>query len=216
MNYLNSNFYTSSVYTDYTMEKENHYLKVMLGMNTEEYIVRSLSAQRSDVITSSIPEISASVGADKINNDGNNPTQYKNWATAGFFGRINYTFKDRYLLEANLRYDGSSRFLRDQRWNLFPSFSLGWNMAYEEFFAPLSSVVNTFKPRLSWGMLGNQNTDAFYPFYLTQTVIANGGSWLMGNIRPTTAAVPGLVSSSLTWEKITPMSVSTSDCSTTA
>lgn len=82
-------------------------------MNTEEYIVRSLSAQRSDVISGLIPEISASVGEDKINNDDNNPTQYRNWATAGFFGRINYSYKERYLFEANLRYDGSSRFLRD-------------------------------------------------------------------------------------------------------
>lgn len=58
MNYLNSNFYTTSFYTDYTLEKNDHYLKVMLGMNTEEYIVRSLSAQRSDVISGLIPEIS--------------------------------------------------------------------------------------------------------------------------------------------------------------
>lgn len=202
MNYLNSNFYTTSFYTDYTLEKNDHYLKVMLGMNTEEYIVRSLSAQRSDVISGLIPEISASVGEDKINNDDNNPTQYRNWATAGFFGRINYSYKERYLFEANLRYDGSSRFLRDQRWNLFPSFSFGWNMAHESFFAPLTKVINTFKPRVSWGMLGNQNTDEFYPFYLTQNVIANGGSWLMGGVRPTTSGVPGLVSSTLTWEKI--------------
>ena len=202
MNYLNSNFYTTSFYTDYTLEKNDHYLKVMLGMNTEEYIVRSLSAQRSDVISGLIPEISASVGEDKINNDDNNPTQYRNWATAGFFGRINYSYKERYLFEANLRYDGSSRFLRDQRWNLFPSFSFGWNMAHESFFAPLTKVINTFKPRVSWGMLGNQNTDAFYPFYLTQKVVANGGSWLIGGVRPTTSGVPGLVSSTLTWEKI--------------
>lgn len=202
MNYLNSNFYTTSFYTDYTLEKNDHYLKVMLGMNTEEYIVRSLSAQRSDVISGLIPEISASVGEDKINNDDNNPTQYRNWATAGFFGRINYSYKERYLFEANLRYDGSSRFLRDQRWNLFPSFSFGWNMAHESFFAPLTKVINTFKPRVSWGMLGNQNTDEFYPFYLTQNVVANGGSWLMGGVRPTISGVPGLVSSTLTWEKI--------------
>ena len=77
MNYLNSNFYTTSFYTDYTLEKNDHYLKVMLGMNTEEYIVRSVSAQRSDVISGLIPEISAAVGEDKINNDDNNPTSIK-------------------------------------------------------------------------------------------------------------------------------------------
>lgn len=75
-------------------------------------------------------------------------------------------------------------------------------MAHESFFAPLTKVINTFKPRVSWGMLGNQNTDEFYPFYLTQNVVANGGSWLMGGVRPTISGVPGLVSSTLTWEKI--------------
>lgn len=55
------------------------------------------------------------------------------WATTGFFGRVNYDYKGRYLAEVNMRYDGTSRFLRDNRWNLFPSFSLGWNMAREAF-----------------------------------------------------------------------------------
>lgn len=58
---------------------------------------------------------------------------YSEWATAGFFGRVNYDYKGRYLAEVNMRYDGTSRFLRDNRWNLFPSFSLGWNMAREAF-----------------------------------------------------------------------------------
>lgn len=86
-------------------------------MNTEENKYRDLSAQRDNVITPSIPEISASVGEDKINN-----AYVYDWATAGFFGRINYNYDDRYLAEFNIRYDGSSRFLRDQRWNVFPRF----------------------------------------------------------------------------------------------
>ena len=62
-----------------------------------------------------------------------------------------------------MRYDGTSRFLRDNRWNLFPSFSLGWNMAREAFFEDLTDLISTFKIRGSWGELGNQNTDNWYP-----------------------------------------------------
>ncbi|WP_129697163.1 SusC/RagA family TonB-linked outer membrane protein [Parabacteroides goldsteinii] len=195
--YLNSNFYTTSVYTDYTLQLKDHYFKALIGMNTEEYVYRELSAQRPDVISSLVPEISASTGEDKINS-----SKYNDWSTAGFFGRINYSYKDRYMVEMNVRYDGSSRFLRDQRWNVFPSFSLGWNVARESFFEPISNIINTLKPRVSWGMLGNQNTDSYYPFYLTQSVTANGGNWLMNGGKPTTAGVPGMVSSTLTWEKI--------------
>lgn len=184
------------MYTDYTLQIKDHYFKALVGMNTEEYVYRELAAQRPDVISSLIPEISAATGEDKINS-----SKYNDWSTAGFFGRLNYSYKDRYMAEVNVRYDGSSRFLKDQRWNVFPSFSLGWNLARESFFEPINNIINTLKPRVSWGMLGNQNTDSYYPFYLTQSVTANGGNWLMDGSRPTTAGVPGMVSSTLTWEK---------------
>jgi len=193
----NSNFYTSSIYSDYTLFKGEHMLKGMLGMNTEEFKTRALGASRSDVISPLVPEIGAATGEDKITN-----SSLYDWATAGFFGRLNYTYKDRYLLEANLRYDGSSRFLSDQRWTWLPSFSLGWNIAEEPFFAPFTNIVNQLKPRASWGKLGNQNTQLIYPFYLTQEVNANGGGWLINGNRPTIANVPGMISNYLTWEKV--------------
>ncbi len=93
-----------------------------------------------------------------------NPTAkggYNTWTTAGFFGRLNYDYKGRYLLEANIRYDGSSRFLRENRWNWFPSFSAGWNIAQEAFWENLAQTVNTLKLRASWGELGNQNTEGW-------------------------------------------------------
>lgn len=195
--YENSNFYTTSFYTDYTIQKNDHYFKALIGMNTEEYVVRNLDAQRSDVISALVPQIGAATGEDKINE-----AKYRDWATAGFFARVNYAFKERYLVEANIRYDGSSRFLRDQRWNAFPSFSLGWNVARERFFEPLNGIINTLKPRVSWGMLGNQNTESFYPFYLTQNVKSSNGNWLMDGNRPTVAQTPGMVSRYLTWEKV--------------
>lgn len=196
--FLTSNFYNTSFYTDYTFEKKGHYAKVLLGMNTESYIVRETGAERSGVITDEFPELGAATGLDIITK-----ASLKDWATAGFFARLNYVYKERYLVEANVRYDGSSRFLRDQRWNVFPSFSLGWNIARESFMEPINSIIGTLKPRVSWGMLGNQNTgDAFYPFYLSQVVKANQGTWLMNDKITNLAEVPGMVSGLLTWEKV--------------
>ena len=118
-----------------------------------------------------------------------------------WFGRVNYDFAGRYLFEANLRYDGSSRFLRANRWNFFPSFSAGWNIAREKFWEPLTDYVNTLKLRASWGQLGNQNTDNWYPFYPTIGFSSQGGNWLINGAKPNTASQPSLVSSTLTWEK---------------
>lgn len=85
------------------------------------------------------------------------------WALRSFFGRINYNYKERYLFEANIRYDGSSRFAKGHRWGLFPSFSGGWRISEEAFWEPLRSTFDNFKIRASWGQLGNQNIGT-YPF----------------------------------------------------
>ncbi len=109
------------------------------------------------------------------------------------------------MLEANLRYDGSSRFIGDQRWGLFPSFSAGWNIAREAFFEPLNSVVGTLKVRASWGQLGNNNTDstdAWYPFYQNMPTGTASSSWLINGTQQNVAGLPGIVSSLMTWETI--------------
>ncbi|MCI5582074.1 MAG: SusC/RagA family TonB-linked outer membrane protein, partial [Phocaeicola plebeius] len=128
---------------------------------------------------------------------------YDKWTTAGFFGRLNYDYKGRYLFEANIRYDGSSRFLRDNRWNWFPSFSAGWNIAQEKFWEDwnMTEKINTLKLRASWGELGNQNTDNWYPFYPTVGFSQQGGGWLVNGNKPNTASEPALVSALLTWER---------------
>ena len=87
----------------------------MVGFQAELNKYRELGASRTDMITSNLPTLNTSTGTDKITKGG-----YSHWATAGFFGRINYNYKERYLLEVNARYDGTSRFSRDNRWNVFP------------------------------------------------------------------------------------------------
>ena len=105
-------------------------------------------------------------------------------------------------MEANLRYDGTSRFRSDNRWKLFPSFSIGWNIAQESFWSSLAEYIGTLKLRGSYGELGNQNTSSWYPTYQLMDVKASDGAWLVNGAKPNTATVPGLVSSSMTWERV--------------
>lgn len=198
-----ANHLTTSLYSDYEFTlNENHKFKVMAGMNTEKYNNRVLGVERMDLITENVPEIGAATGDDVIND-----ASAYSWATVGFFGRLNYDYADKYFVAANVRYDGSSRFLRKDRWGTFGSFSLGWNVAREEFFPLDEDLMSQFKPRLSWGTLGNQNTNSYYPMYLTQSVSVNGGSWLMDGAYPTVAGVPGAISSTLTWETVQSLNV---------
>lgn len=191
-----SQFYTTNLYSDYTHQFGDHYFKVLAGFNAELQKSRSLSGQRDGIIVPGLPTIDTSSAEDKTSGG------YSHWATAGFFGRLNYNYKERYMLEVNGRYDGTSRFLRDQRWNIFPSFSAGWNIAREDFWKPLENVVNLFKFKTSWGELGNQNTKLLYPFFETLPVQSNKGLWLVNGKMTNTADIAPLVSTLLTWERV--------------
>ena len=191
------NFFSSNIYTDYEFNlNDEHNFKVMAGFNSELMKYRTLAASRSGLITSSLPTINTATDNSKAEEG-----QYQHWSTAGFFGRINYNYKERYLVEINGRYDGTSRFIGDKRWNVFPSFSLGWNMAKENFWS-FDHIFQNFKLRGSYGVLGNQNTSSWYPFYSTMPIGIGNGSWLLAGEKPNTASSPALVSSLLTWEKV--------------
>src|SRR5690606_18361874 len=83
------------------------------------------------------------------------------WSTLGYFGRLTYDFDQKYLFEANVRYDGTSKFLSGNRWGFFPSFSAGWNIDRENFWKSIEPYVTSFKIRASWGQLGNQKVRAY-------------------------------------------------------
>ena len=189
-----SNYYNPNIFTEYSHSFGNHNMKVMGGFQSEWLRSRDMTAVRDGVL-SGLPTLDTTSRNARVGG------AYNKWTTAGFFGRVNYDYLSRYLFEANLRYDGSSRFLRDNRWNLFPSFSAGWNVAYEDFWEELSSTINTFKLRASWGELGNQNTENLYPFYSTIDYKPTNSNWLVNGQKPNTAGQPALVSSLLTWEK---------------
>lgn len=200
---IQSSLFTSAVHADYEYSINNqHNFKLMVGMNAEKYTQNNLWGQRTNVIDDNIPSLHTSIGVSS------NDQTIGEWATLGYFARLNYDFMGRYLFEFNIRKDGTSRFRGDTRWGSFPSLSVGWNIARESFWKPLEKYVNTLKPRFSYGSLGNQNTDAYYPTYSTQGVTAgspdSGGLWLLTTTNKSNiASSPGLISSLLTWERIT-------------
>lgn len=199
------NYWSINAYSEYTHSfNDTHNLHILAGFQAEELDVKNFSAQRDGVMFPSKPFLDMTSGLDF---DGNktDPSIYGNqndWATAGFFGRVNYDYKGRYLFETNVRADGTSRFRTDNRWRVFPSVSIGWNIAQEAFFEPLTEVIGSLKLRGSFGTLGNQNTDNWYQTYQILYLGASNGTWPMGGSRPNTATAPELVSTDLGWETI--------------
>ena len=196
---LKTTYLNPTVYSNYNFSlKEKHNFTVLGGFQAEIMKYRDMEGARTGLVTTDLPVLNLTTDADSYTLKG----LYKNWKNAGFFGRINYDYNGKYLVEGNLRYDGSSRFRRGNRWILTPSFSLGWNVARENFWKKLADVVEVFKLRVSYGELANQNTTSWYPTYQTLGVTTNGGKWLQNGALTSVASVPGLISTSLSWEKI--------------
>lgn len=196
---LKTTYLNPTVYSNYNFSlKEKHNFTILGGFQAEIMKYRDMEGARTGLVTTDLPVLNLTTDADSYTLKG----LYKNWKNAGFFGRINYDYNGKYLVEGNLRYDGSSRFRRGNRWILTPSFSLGWNVARENFWEKLADVVEVFKLRVSYGELANQNTTSWYPTYQTLGVTTNGGKWLQNGALTSVASVPGLISTSLSWEKI--------------
>jgi TonB-linked SusC/RagA family outer membrane protein len=192
-----SNFYNPNIYSDFSKSFNKHNFKLMVGFQSELFKYNDMSISRNDLISTNIDVINQTTSTSPELKG-----QYQNWATVGFFGRLNYDFNGKYLLEANIRYDGTSRYRENLRWNWFPSFSAGWNIAKEGFWEPLADKIGNFKLRASYGELGNQNTSSWYPTYQEIPTATSMGKWIVGGVRPNTANAPGLISASLKWETI--------------
>ena len=200
-----TNFFNTNIYSEYTYLLKDHTFKAMVGYQSESNYWRKIGAQKDDLISESVTDITVATGKEYLTGGRNH------WATAGFFGRINYDYAGRYLAEVNLRYDGTSRFASDQRWNLFPSFSAGWNIAREAFMEPYTDIINNLKLRGSWGQLGNQNTVNLYPYIQTMPFYpssnTNENTWLINGGRQNSSKAPDLISALLTWETMSSWNV---------
>lgn len=199
-NYMNVNIYSEYARTF----NQSHNAKIMVGFQAEEFQHDFYYAGKHGLLFTDMPEFDLSTGTDGLGNPRTPPVggNSNEWATVGFFGRLNYDYQGRYLLEVNMRHDGTSRFRRGSRWQTSPSFSAGWNVANENFWEPFRDVANMLKLRFSYGELGNQNMKAYYPTYRSMNLGSFNGNWLENGKRPNTSKVNDLVSSSLTWEKV--------------
>ena len=200
--YLYNNAF--NVYSTYKKTLGDHFFSAMVGYNSEDYNYSVISARKDVLISSSLPYLGLTSGAATAG------ASYRAYATTSAFSRINYTYKDRYILEGTGRYDGSSRFPTQKRWGFFPSASLAWVASSESFFKPLSPALTTFKLRTSYGDLGNQNVGDFGYIQSLQTGISNyliGGA---GQNQIITGA-PGLLvdPNTYTWERVSTLNMGT-------
>lgn len=189
---------TLNAVATYAKRWGDHDFKAMAGSNIEKSEYKYFYGKRMGLLTTEKPELNLATGDQLTSSD------HTWWAVAGFFGRLNYTYKDRYMLELNGRYDGSSRFPAGQRFAFFPSMSAGYRISEEAFMQPLKPYLSFLKIRGSWGKSGNQDvgTDRF-----VSTLKTSQDSWIIDSQKVQSTQMPTLVSSKLHWEKVSTVDI---------
>ncbi|MBO4621684.1 MAG: TonB-dependent receptor [Paludibacteraceae bacterium] len=176
--------------------KDAHKFQAFLGMNIEYKDINYVNAEKRELLDQTKPEINLAVGDNFIYGS------HSAWSILGFFGRVNYSYKDRYLIELNGRYDGSSRFPTNKHWGFFPSGSIGWVASEENWWEPLQPWWSFAKLRASYGSIGNQNVGN----NLFRAIITSSNSgWVIGETDMRTFSLPRAISDGFTWETIKTM-----------
>ena len=188
--------YTKYMAFNSTAEYENtwgkHYFKGLIGYNYEQSQYDRLYATRNQMVTETVENINLTTDAVNLGIEGS----WTKWRSAGAFFRVNYSFDDRYLIEVNGRYDGSSKFLPGNQWAFFPSVSAGWRLTEEPWFNVDPEWISNIKVRASWGELGNSAISA-YSF--DEKFSLSDGRWFNGVEAKVTSA-PTPIPDNLTWE----------------
>jgi TonB-linked SusC/RagA family outer membrane protein len=194
--YQKTQYISSNIYGEYENTfHSSHFLKVMAGYNYEQSTYNRLNVTRNGLIYEDATDINLALGQ-AISTGGG----WEKWAILGGFSRINYSFKDRYLLEVNARYDGSSKFPSGQRFAFFPSLSGGWRISNESFWTVPPKIISNLKLRASYGSLGNGNISSY--IYQKQFSISQSGIILNGQL-PQTTSRPSVLPNEITWETST-------------
>lgn len=182
---------------DYDKTFGMHYIHALIGYSQEYNSWRQIGGTRRDFYSNDLQEL------DRGSDEGKNSFGYSNeWALRSLFGRVNYAFNDRYLLEANFRYDGSSRFAKGRRFGFFPSFSGAWRIS-EEGFLKDNEQFSNLKLRASWGKLGNQDID-LYQYIHTMSL---GQNYSFNGQLASGAAQTALANELISWETTTSFDV---------
>ena len=175
---------------------KKHAIDVLVGYTWEDENQRSVGGYRQKFPSNDVPYLTAG-GADGQTNFGGG----YDWAIQSIFGRLTYNYDERYLFEATMRYDGSSRFPTDSKYGFFPSAALGWRVSEEKFWKD-SSVAKWFtnlKIKASTGVLGNNNIGN-YPYQSVYTLGSNQ-NYVFGGVYTTGASITTYVDPNLKWEK---------------
>lgn len=186
---------------------QKHYLKVMAGFQSEELNYNYLYAYRNTFNYEGYTDL---VNGDETTAK-NSSSRYA-WSMLSWMGRLNYIFNDRYIVEFNARYDGTSRFADGHRWGFFPSGSIGWRMSQENFWENMRTWWDNMKIRASYGSLGNETIPGYYPY--NSAIGGNGspmgGWWYGGGFYPfdkensdanKAQTSTSIANSLITWEK---------------
>ena len=188
-----------NLYANYRYSwNDTHNLSLMGGFNQESSDWKKLYTYSYDMINEKYPSHSTATGENKVITD-----DHRVYTVRGAFYRVNYDYKGKYLFETNGRYDGSSKFPKKNRFGFFPSVSVGWNIARENFMKPVAGDwLSDLKLRGTWGQIGNQGIDP-YKFVPTMSQVEKKDvAWLVNGAKPLTLNAPGLVSDSFTWETV--------------
>ena len=195
-----TNYSATNLYTEYENTfSTRHYFKAMVGMNYEQSTFKRNLVQRNGLIFDDADDINLALGQSILTEGG-----YERWRILGGFARFNYIFDDRYLLEFNGRYDGSSKFPQDEQYAFFPSISAGWRVSQESFWPVSENIISDFKIRASYGSLGNGNINS-YAFQETFSI--SQSSRILNGILPQKTGRPAVLPTGLTWETATTQNI---------
>ncbi|UZD24398.1 SusC/RagA family TonB-linked outer membrane protein [Algoriphagus halophytocola] len=188
------NYYAFDLYGKYGKDwVSGHSFEATVGFNQEKATFSDDNVYNTELISYDVISISNTLGDPTVTDN------YTDWALRSGFARLNYNYMGKYLLEVNGRYDGSSRFAKDDRYGFFPSVSAGWRVTDEEFMKDLT-WLNLFKLRASYGALGNQNSSGLYPYVGYTTVPQT--NWIIDGSRPLGLSPMNPIAASRTWETV--------------
>lgn len=188
-----------NLYANYSKNFNNHNFKATIGYNREETYLERFDGSARNLINVDYPQ-AGGTGTESFYN------VFAEWGVVGYFGRLNYNFKNKYFLEGNIRWDGSSRFPSKDKYAAFSSFSGGWIVTEENFMKNIN-FLNFLKLRASYGELGNQNNNIYNPYDVYPSVPefpSKEISWINPNtgLPAVTLGLPNIVSPSFTWERV--------------
>jgi TonB-linked SusC/RagA family outer membrane protein len=192
----NTLYTATNIYAEYENTfGQYHYFKGMVGYNYETSKYNMSNVLRNGLLLEDAENINLALGSSTTTSGG-----YEKWKIVGAFFRLNYTYKNRYLMEVNGRYDGSSKFPKDEQYAFFPSISAGWRISEEPFWTIPKEILTNVKIRGSYGSLGNGNIDSYS--FQELLSISTSDRVLNGALNKYTSC-PDVIPNGLTWETAT-------------